>query len=72
MVHRSKLVPFGVKFLSIWLESKAKKLMFHRDNAPAHNSRMPLNFFEHDPLKRFPHPPYSPDISPSDFFFLEK
>jgi histone-lysine N-methyltransferase SETMAR len=27
---------------------------------------MAQNFFEHSPLKRLVHPPYSPDISPSD------
>jgi hypothetical protein len=42
------------------------------DNAPAHNSRMARNFFDHNPLKRLPHPLYSPDISPSDFSFFEK
>jgi hypothetical protein len=68
MVHRSKLGLFGSKFLSIWLESKAKRLMVHVDNAPAHNSRMTPNFFKHNQLKRLPHPRYSPDISPWDSF----
>jgi hypothetical protein len=30
------------------------------------------NFFDHNLLKRLPHPPYSPDISPSEFSFFEK
>jgi hypothetical protein len=30
------------------------------------------NFFEHNPLKRFPHPPYSQDISLSDFSLFGK
>jgi histone-lysine N-methyltransferase SETMAR len=46
--------------------------MVHADNAPAHNSRMMQNFFEHNPLKRLPHPPYSPDISSSDFYRFGK
>jgi hypothetical protein len=46
--------------------------MVHTDNAPAHNSRMTGNFFEHNPLKRFPHPPYSLDISSSDFYHFRK
>jgi hypothetical protein len=33
---------------------------------------MTRNFFEHNPLKRFPHPPDSPDISPLDFYLFEK
>jgi hypothetical protein len=46
--------------------------MVHVDNAPAHNSRMTRNFFEHNPLKRPPHPPYSPDIFPSGFYLFGK
>jgi hypothetical protein len=72
MVHRSKLGPFGSKFLSIWLDFKAKTLIIHVDNAPAHNSRMTQNFSVHNPLKRLPHPVYSPDISPSDFYLFWK
>jgi hypothetical protein len=72
MVHRSKLGPFGSKFLSIWLESKVKQLMVHVDNVPAHNSRMTRNFFEQNQLKMLPHPLYSPDISPWDFYLFEK
>jgi hypothetical protein len=30
------------------------------------------NFLEHNPLQRLPHPPYSPDISPSDFYLFGK
>jgi hypothetical protein len=44
--------------------------MVHVDNAPVHNLRMTRNVFEHNPLKRLPHPPYSPDISPSDFYLF--
>jgi hypothetical protein len=72
MVHRSKLDPFGSKFLSIWLESKAKELRVHVGNTPAHNSKMTQQFFEYNPLKRLPHPPYSPDIFPSDFCLFGK
>jgi hypothetical protein len=46
--------------------------MIHVDNGPAHNSRMTWNFFEHDQLKRLLHPPYLPDISPSDFYLFGK
>jgi hypothetical protein len=41
--------------------------MVRVDNAPDHSSRMTRNFFEHDTMLRLPDPPYSPDISPSDF-----
>jgi hypothetical protein len=41
-----------------------RKLVVHIDSASAHNARVTQNFFEHNPLKRLPYPPYSPDISP--------
>jgi hypothetical protein len=48
-----------------------RRLVVHSDididNASAHNARVAQNFFKHNPLKRLPHPPYSPDISPWDF-----
>jgi hypothetical protein len=60
------LVPLVQSFFaSGW--SPRQKMIVHIDNAPAHNSRMTRNFFEHNPLRRLLHPPYSPDISPSDF-----
>jgi hypothetical protein len=49
-----------------------RKLVVHIANASAHNARVTQNFFEHNPLKRLPHPPYSPDISPSDFYLFGK
>jgi hypothetical protein len=71
-VQRPTLGPFVSKFLSLWLESKAKELMVHIDNAPAHNSRITGNLFEDNSLKKLPHPPYLPGIFPSDLYFLTK
>jgi hypothetical protein len=33
---------------------------------------MTQNFFKRNSLKRFPHLPYSPDISPSNFYLFGK
>jgi transposase len=52
--------------------SNAKKIVVDIDNASAHNARVTRNFFEHNPLKRLRHPPYSRDISPSDFYLFGK
>jgi hypothetical protein len=46
--------------------------MVHVNNEPVHNSRMTGIFFEYNPLKGLPHPPYSPNISASDFYLLGK
>ena len=46
-----------------------RRLLFHHDNAPAHSSREVLWKFRWETL---PHPPYSPDLAPSDFFLFPK
>lgn len=48
-------------------DTATKGKFFHCDNAPSH--RVPEKFEELG-LKRLPHPPYSPDIAPSDFFLF--
>lgn len=49
---------------------KKKKIIFLQDNAPAHKSFLTitkLNDLKYDLLD---HPPYSPDLAPSDFFLF--
>jgi hypothetical protein len=46
--------------------------MVHVDNVLVHNSRMMRNFFEDNPLVRLPDPPYSLEVSPSDFCIFGK
>jgi histone-lysine N-methyltransferase SETMAR len=47
-----------------------KGFMVHMDNAPAHNSRRSQERIEATKAKRLPHPAYSPDLAPSDFFLF--
>ena len=47
-----------------------RKLVVHADNAKPHTSRFTTLFMESNKLKIAPHPPYSPDIAPSDFFLF--
>jgi hypothetical protein len=65
-------VPLVAKLFPRWWNPGQRKLAVHIDNAPTHNSRMTRHFFETGPLNRLPHPPYSPDISPSDFYLFGK
>jgi histone-lysine N-methyltransferase SETMAR len=47
-------------------------VLFHHDNAPVHSAskiRAILHKFQWEIL---PHPPYSPDLAPSDFFLFPK
>ena len=47
-----------------------RRLTVHADNARPHISKSATNAMTNNGLKRAPHPPYSPDISPSDFFLF--
>ena len=44
------------------------KVRLHMDNAKPHNSIIAQQKMKELHIERLPHPPYSPDISPNDFF----
>jgi histone-lysine N-methyltransferase SETMAR len=47
-----------------------RKLIVHADNARPHVARQTIGFLEQNGMKRGPHPPYSPDLAPSDFYLF--
>jgi histone-lysine N-methyltransferase SETMAR len=47
-----------------------KGTVLHWDNARAHTSRETRALLEEKKVKILPHPAYSPDLSPSDFFLF--
>jgi histone-lysine N-methyltransferase SETMAR len=59
--------------LSEWRASDAtesdRKLVVHADNAQPQTTRLSVEFSEDNWMKTAPHPPYSPNIALSDFFF---
>lgn len=54
----------------IWSESRERKIWLHLDNCRVHNSGVVTDAIAISGFKRAPHPPYSPDIAPSDFFLF--
>jgi hypothetical protein len=42
----------------------------HIDNSRCHNGRVAIAEFDHRRLGRAEHPPYSPDLSPCDFYLF--
>jgi histone-lysine N-methyltransferase SETMAR len=46
------------------------KLIIHADNALCHVAYVFLDFVSQRKVRFVPHPPYSPDIAPSDFFLF--
>ena len=45
-----------------------RRILFHHDNAPAHFSWIVREFR----WELLPHPPYRPDLAPSEFFYIPK
>ncbi|GFW54045.1 histone-lysine n-methyltransferase setmar-like protein [Trichonephila clavipes] len=46
--------------------------MFHHDGAPAHTANLLQQFLTKHGTIQVAHPPYSPDMSPPDFFLFPK
>ena len=46
--------------------------MLHHDNAPAHASLLICSYLAKHQTSVVPHPPYSPDLIPADFFLFPK
>lgn len=49
-----------------------KGVVFHHDNAPAHTSAVAMSAIQSCGFEILPHPPYSPDLAPSDFHLFPK
>jgi len=47
-----------------------KKILFHQDNAPSHTSVVAMAKIHELRFELLDHPPYSPDLAPSDFFLF--
>ena len=62
------------KLKSALIKKRSGKLhagiLFHHDNAPAHTSRAVRALLSEFRWEILPHPPYSPDLAPSDFFLF--
>jgi histone-lysine N-methyltransferase SETMAR len=46
--------------------------LLHDDNEPSHRSLITCEFLAHNSIITLPHPPYSPDLAPCDFFLFPK
>ena len=50
--------------------SIADNWMLHQDNAPCHTAISVIEFLAKKGIPVVPQPPYSPDLSPCDFFLF--
>ena len=59
----------------LWLPGlfKSGQWHFHQDNTPVHNSIFVIDYLTTKMgIKTVPHPPYSPDLAPCDFWLFPK
>jgi hypothetical protein len=84
--HLVNILPKGFKFnasyyitqvldpLSKWQRTQVgrtnRKLIVHADNARPHTAKMTSQFLDENSMQRAPHPAYSPDSAPSDFYLF--
>ena len=53
-----------------WLQMWKKKVLFHQDNAPSHKSLATMAKLNELSFELLPHPLYSPDLAPSDYYLF--
>jgi histone-lysine N-methyltransferase SETMAR len=86
-LHLVSALPKGLKFnagyyirkglsgIKNWLGQQrvgsARRLGIHADDVIPHASKRLTDFLDANRVTRAFHPPYSPDIAPSDFFYFE-
>ena len=51
-------------------QRKKKKVLFHKDKAPCHKSIATMTKLHELYFELLPHPPYSPDLAPSDYWLF--
>jgi histone-lysine N-methyltransferase SETMAR len=60
--------------IACWREAQGggtnRQLVVHADNARPQTAGGTLRYLEASGMVRVPHPPYSPDLAPSDFFLF--
>ena len=56
------------KWMTLHPRSKTSNLFWHHYNAISHKAIATLDSFAEDSIQTLPHPPYSPDLAPCDFF----
>lgn len=59
-----------LKFKEMTGRSSVRDVMLHHDNAAPHTAKVTTKYLKKERVELLPHPPYSPDLAPCDFFFI--
>jgi transposase len=57
-------------FFPAMRRERSPTVILHLDNCSVYRSRMAENFMEQNGIESMLHPPYSPDLAPSNFFLF--
>ncbi|CAK9815952.1 Histone-lysine N-methyltransferase SETMAR [Anthophora plagiata] len=57
-------------FREIRKENQRRRIILHHDNASSHTSAQTSQYLTSQNVELMNHPPYSPDLAPSDFFLF--
>ncbi|CAH2003731.1 unnamed protein product, partial [Acanthoscelides obtectus] len=49
-----------------------RRIILHQDNASSHTAQKTRQYLTEENVELLDHPPYSPDLSPNDFFNFPK
>ncbi|CAH1955189.1 unnamed protein product [Acanthoscelides obtectus] len=49
-----------------------RRIILHQDNASSHTDKKTRQYLTEENVELLDHPPYSPDLSPNDFFIFPK
>jgi histone-lysine N-methyltransferase SETMAR len=55
---------------SIEAAHNERELLVHADNAGLHTAKLSTQCFNENRIRSAPHPPYSSDLAPSDFYLF--
>ena len=66
------LEPLNQYPANLQAKKSRRRFWLHFDNAPCHRSKVVKNYMALKKFSRAPHPPFSPDLAPSDFYLLGK
>lgn len=72
-LYRKQILP---KVFSKFMKNKGRTtvrdVMLHHDNASPHKAAVVTEYLREERVKLLPHPPYSPDLAPCDFYLFPK
>ncbi|CAH2008408.1 unnamed protein product [Acanthoscelides obtectus] len=61
---------------AVWVQHRKinpeRRIILHQDNASSHTAQRTRQYLTEESVELLDHPPYSPDLSPNDFFTLPK